>query len=443
MKWPADDNWTAFFAQAPPEDAAWAVHLLLGGRVKRIDAAVMRAALVETLDLPPEVVDQSVAAVKDPALAAALLFDTCCAGTTDDAGLAEWMDQRLLPLARQTPDEQIANIARWWPTADLPTAKLVSRLILGGTVRLAFERLRDALATALALPRADITHRLLTPFAPTPADWARLTAPAVGTPPSARLPAMPRVEIAAPPAGALPLIWSTPGPAAQLVKRAGEVHLWASGARPQTAMFPEIAQRAAALPDDTVLDCVLRPRVAARERLERRRLSPRMRETPVSLVVTRVRSGDPGDFTLAERLDGAPDALLAQARVAGAAGLCWLGPDADYVMAAPAREVIATLVYLQIGRRFIASFAVQRGDDWLPIAKVEVGGALYGWVKANTIERNGPVRVVPPVRRFRLRGGLEAAPRRKAKLWLKGAEIVAETDAPAHRLVELEPWLDE
>lgn len=445
MSWPREGDWAGWFGSASAEDAAWAVHLLLGGRIRRIDPGILRAALIEGFDLVPEIVDQSVDAVGDPALAMALIVDTLRTEAPAPApcGLRSWMEQRLLPLARLEPAAQIDAIARWWPTADLVLLQVICRLVLGGTVRLPFAALRDALSAALGLPAEVITHRLLAPFAPTVADWERLIAPARGIPPSRRLAPVPEVLIDTPPADpSIPVTWALPGPTVQLVKRAGEVHLWADDARPRTAMFPEIAALAADLPDGTVFDGVLRPRAAARERLERQRLGPRQRATPVELQVTRIRAGRPGPFAPIEPLTGDPAALLAKARALGARGLRWIAPDADRVLPAPAQEVVATLVYLQAGPRLVASFALPVGDAWLPVAKAEVERGLYAWVKANAIERNGPVLVAPPVRRFRLIGALQAAPRRKAKLWLDAAEVIAETDAPPSALAELVGWLD-
>ncbi len=89
-----------YFRSAPPADAAWAAYILSGRRLKRfIGPSLLYRWLVEASGLPEWLVDESYSTVGDMAESIALLMETDeSTKVATDVPLAEWIDERLLPL---------------------------------------------------------------------------------------------------------------------------------------------------------------------------------------------------------------------------------------------------------------------------------------------------------------------------------------------------------
>src|SRR5687767_6673209 len=106
-----------YFREAPPTDAAWATYMLSGRRLKRfIGPALLKRWLIEEAGLPEWLVDESYSSVGDLAETIALLT----AGTAqsqasaDNTSLADWIEERLLPLREAADDVQKQTITAWW-----------------------------------------------------------------------------------------------------------------------------------------------------------------------------------------------------------------------------------------------------------------------------------------------------------------------------------------
>ena len=99
----------------------------------------------------------------------------------DATGLAEWIEQRLLPLRGQAPQEQALALRRWWLELDGSEAFLLIKLI-GGAFRVGVSKLlvQRALAQAAGIDAKLVAQRMMgytdarTP--PTPARYAALIA---------------------------------------------------------------------------------------------------------------------------------------------------------------------------------------------------------------------------------------------------------------------------
>ena len=91
----------AYFRDAPPGDAAWATFFLAGRRLKRLIAsASLRAWAQEIADIPEWLLGECYAAAGDFAEVVALLIDALPAHACEpDVPLAEWIHDRILPLA--------------------------------------------------------------------------------------------------------------------------------------------------------------------------------------------------------------------------------------------------------------------------------------------------------------------------------------------------------
>ncbi len=296
--------------------------------------------------------------------------------------------------------------------------------------------------------------------------------------------------------------WKWDGIRVQLIRRGDAVFLWSRGEELITERFPEITLAARALPAGTVLDGELVPwRDGAvlpfgvlQTRIGRTNLTRRvLREAPVALLAfdlleldgDDIREQPQGERRLAlERVLGttgpnsvlrlsplidAPSwealrALRATSRERSVEGVMLKQVGAPYRVGRPRGEwwkwkidpytVDAVMVYAQAGHGRRASlhtdytFAVWDGETLVPVAKAYSGltdeeiGRLDAWVRANTLQRFGPVRAVPPHHVFELGfEGIQDSPRHKAGVALRFPRILRwRTDKPvgeASTLAEL------
>jgi DNA ligase-1 len=259
-----------YFEQAPAADAAWAAYFLAGGKPRQaVPTAVLRRTACEVAAIDDWLFEASYQAVGDLAETIAHVLPP---GTgRDDAGLAEWVEQRLAPVRGQPPDAQAAALRAWWSVLDGEQRFLLVKLI-GGGFRVGVSKLlvQRALAQAAGLDAKLVAQRMMgytdARSAPTPERYAALLAPASqqaaadgGQPypfflahpldaPAAQFDAL----IGAPADWLVE--WKYDGIRAQAVKRAGRVWLWSRGEELIGEGFPDALAPLAALPDGTVLD---------------------------------------------------------------------------------------------------------------------------------------------------------------------------------------------
>jgi len=104
----------AYLRAAAPQDAAWAVYFLAGGKPRQlVPTKVLRALAREVAGLPEWLFDESYEAVGDLAETIALLLPA--PGDTHDLGLADWVEQHLLPLRGMAPEALAPRCARSGP----------------------------------------------------------------------------------------------------------------------------------------------------------------------------------------------------------------------------------------------------------------------------------------------------------------------------------------
>jgi DNA ligase-1 len=255
---------TRYFRSAPPADAAWAAYILSGRRLKRfIGPALLSRWLIEASGLPEWLVSESYAAVGDMAETIALLIASESAEQAlTDVPLAEWIDERLLPLRDADEPAQREAIVTWWRTLPYRECFLLNKL-LTGELRVGVSELlvTRALAEVLEISRADVARRLMGEWRPSAAFWEALkSGEAPASDPSAPYPfylASP-LEDAVTSLGApadWQIEWKWDGIRGQLIRRQGQCFLWSRGEELVTERFPEIIAAAAALlPDGVVLD---------------------------------------------------------------------------------------------------------------------------------------------------------------------------------------------
>jgi len=456
----------AYFRTAEPADAAWAVHVLSGRRLKRlVGGARLRRMLVTAAGYPEWLVLASYAEVGDLAETVALLIDRQPDGEVAVPGLAAMVEDELLPLGRCDEDEQQRRIVAWWRRLERPERFLFTKLLTGALrVGVSELLLARALAEAFELPRSTIQHRLMGDWQPSAAFFRALTGPDDGAVVLSRpypfflaSPLEKAPETLGPPAAWL-AEWKWDGIRAQLIRRGGQTFLWSRGEELITERFPEVSELAASLPDGTVLDGELvawqdgvLPFAALQRRLGRKRVGPKLlAEVPVRLLAYDcleiggrdirgsaqvVRRATLEDLARRTPLELSPlvhferwDELAAareQSRGRGVEGLMLKRGDAAYEAGrrrggwwkwkVEPYAIDAVLIYAQAGHGRRASlftdytFAVPDEDGELkPIAKAYSGltdaeiRELDRWIRRNTLERFGPVRAVPAEQVFEI-----------------------------------------
>lgn len=267
--------------------------------------------------------------------------------------------------------------------------------------------------------------------------------------------------------------WKWDGIRAQLIRRGTMVGLWSRGEERLDGRFPEIEQSAQGLPDVVLDGEILGWRDTAplsfaelQKRIAKRTPGPRLlRDCPVQflaydlleldgtdwrprpLVERRAKlealaQAHPLHLMLSPTLDAVDwDGLTgvrAEARARGVEGLMLKRLDSPYQVGRRRGDwwkwklapltADAVLVYAQAGHGRWATlytdytFAIWDGNGRLvPFAKAYSGLddreilALDKWIRAHTLDRHGPVRVVEPVQVFELAfEGIQDSPRHKS-----------------------------
>lgn len=300
-----------YLHSAAPEDAAWAVYFLAGGKPRQlVPTKLLRLLAQEAAGLPEWLFDESYEAVGDLAETISLLLPPPT--EAHDLGLAVWIEQHLLPL-RKTPPEALADTlrAQWRQLA--ADERLVYFKLMTGSFRVGVSRLQvtQALAAVGGLDPKRVAQRLMgythISGQPSAADYALLIGAENDSELNQKTSGQPYPFFLAhpfnqpvdqfdallgPPADWI-VEWKWDGIRAQLVKRGGAVSLWSRGEELVTDRFPELATMGDALPDGTVLDGEIvvwrddrvQPFAELQRRIGRKTLGPKLlREIPVVLL---------------------------------------------------------------------------------------------------------------------------------------------------------------
>lgn len=259
------DAMVEYFTSADPADSAWAVHFLRGERPKRLIAVrkLVEWAAAET-EIPAWLFDECYDAVGDLAETIALLLPRAVASS--DLPLHVWIEQRLLPIARQSVMQQRESMLRAWRELD-GTERLVWNKLITGAFRLGVSQqlVIRALSKALSVDEGIIAHRLSGSWLPTSAAYAALgRVDAADADASRPYPFFLAYALdddleSLGTAGDWSAEWKWDGIRAQVLRRGGTTYIWSRGEELVTDRFPEVAAAATFLPDGTVLDGELMP----------------------------------------------------------------------------------------------------------------------------------------------------------------------------------------
>ncbi len=258
-----------YFARAAPDDAAWALYFLAGGKPRQlVPTAVLRETACRLAGVDAWLFDECYQAVGDLAETIAHILPPVAEPV--HLGLAAWLQDHLLPLRGLSPQDQSQRLAGYWGELDAAGRFLLVKLI-GGGFRVGVSKLlvQRALAAWTGLDAQLLAQRLVgwtdARQTPSAARWRELVAPAgssngpTGQPYPFFLahPLQDALQVEAQTLGALQdwlVEWKYDGIRAQIVKRAGQVWIWSRGEELVSERFPEVVALAAALPEGTVLD---------------------------------------------------------------------------------------------------------------------------------------------------------------------------------------------
>jgi DNA ligase-1 len=253
----------AYFTTAPPANAAWALYFLTGRRLKRLlRSGHLHEWTMELSGLPSWLLEESYGAVGDFAETIALVVSDPARGEAPpDLPLAEWIEERLVPLRNSSDREQRERVTSWWRTLERAQLFLLNKLLTGEfRVGVSQTLVMRAVAQAFNLPVDVVAHRLMGFWYPSAEFFERLRAQSFQDADLSRpypfFLASP-IEEALETRGAIDewlLEWKWDGIRAQIVRRGADVFIWSRGEELVTDRFPEVREAARSLPPGTVID---------------------------------------------------------------------------------------------------------------------------------------------------------------------------------------------
>lgn len=338
----------AYLAAAEPVDAAWAVFLLTGQRLKRLlKSRQLWAWSLQRTGLPEWLQSECYNVVGDFAESIALLLDDGRPERSSDVSLHTWIEDRLLLLTTLDEVDQRKAVLGWWEELSGTQLLLFNKLVTG-ELRIGASQglVVRAVAKAAGIDEATAAHRLAGNWRPTPQWFQGLIAPASAADAGAisherasrPYPFFLASQLEGGPAelgnpAEWLIEWKWDGIRAQLIRRGGHIWLWSRGDDLITDRFPEIRDAAARLPDGTVLDGEVMayrdgplPFAVLQKRIGRKDLTARiLRDAPAAFVAYDILEdggADIRDRPLSERrarlgrlLEAAPGRLVLSPRV--------------------------------------------------------------------------------------------------------------------------------
>jgi DNA ligase 1 len=252
-----------YLKSAAPQDAAWAVYLLAGGKLRQsVPTRVLRASACARAGLADWLFEECYQSVGDLAETIALVLGPGKA--QDTSSLGEWM-QRIESCRGQPEETLVARLHDYWAGLDSQQRFVMNKLITGG-FRVGVSRLlvTRALAQAFEMDEKLLAQRLIGYLSTSTSPSAHRFKQILGAAEHAEDRAQPYPFFLAhpwPQGTSLPepvddwqLEWKWDGIRCQLVFRQGNLHLWSRGEELITPRFPELQALAARLPADCVID---------------------------------------------------------------------------------------------------------------------------------------------------------------------------------------------
>ena len=449
---------STYFDQAPPADRLWALALLAGRRPKRqVTATQLRLFAVEQAGIPLWLFEESYHSVGDLAETVALLVAQTAPDMEMSLSDAMQLLARIDKTDEATKREAIVGV---WQSTTPAERFVFTKLITGGfRVGVSQTLVVKALAGLTGQPVPALTHRLMGTWLPSTTTWDALVLAPLQADISRPYPFFLAYPAEAPDQLGQPeewlAEWKWDGIRSQTIKRAGEVFVWSRGEDLITEKFPEIVKMAQAWPDGTVIDGEILPMIEGtiadfnvlQTRIGRKNLSAKiLKEAPAVLYaydMLEFGGEDLRQLPLASRRQklaelvqatDSPDLMLSapvafdtwaqlaelrlKSRAYSAEGFMLKRLSSTYQTGRKKGDwwkwkidplsIDAVLIYAQKGHGRRAdifsdyTFAVWDGDRLVPFAKAYSGlsdaemNKVDAYIKANTLEKFGPVRTVKP-----------------------------------------------
>ena len=261
----------SYFLETTPEDAAWAVYFLSGGRPRQlVPTKLLRELTLTVSGLPQWLFEESYQSVGDLAETMTLLLPKNL--RTSNEGLANWVENKLLPLRGLQPEILMLQLLPLLKQLD-QQGQLVCIKLITGSFRVGVSRLlvTRALAAVSGIDAKRIAQRLVgytdLSARPSAAHYLKLIAP-VNEEGDERMEGQPypfflahalqiptdQFEVLIGSPNQWQVEWKWDGIRAQLVKRDGQLWIWSRGEELVTDRFPELNILADCLTDGTVID---------------------------------------------------------------------------------------------------------------------------------------------------------------------------------------------
>lgn len=304
----------AYFKQASPNDAAWAVYFLAGGKPRQIvTTKLLRQLAINASQLPEWLFEESYHAVGDLAETITLILPKPEVVLDNTEGLAIWIEEKLLPLRGLPTENLIPNLLNFLFQLNKESQFVCIKLITGnlrvGVSKLLVTRALGIFAevdakrvaqrlvgyTSISVkPSADLYQRLIAPVTTDSLDERDAGQPYpffLAHPLQIDLDGF-QTQLGEP--SNWQIEWKWDGIRAQLVKRDGQLWIWSRGEELVTDRFPELVGLSEFLPDGTVLDGEIvillegkiQPFSLLQQRLGRKSTNAQLlKKAPVAMIV--------------------------------------------------------------------------------------------------------------------------------------------------------------
>ena len=248
----------AYFCQAAPKDAIWAVYFLTGSRIKRlVKTGLLRQWATEEAGMSQWLFEECYDRVGDLAETISLVLPPKQSSVADRGpSLQSLIESQLIPLGELDEEDLRQSVVRLWQQFDQRERFVLGKLMMGGfRVGVSKRLVIRALAKHTSIDAATITHRLMGHWEPTAEFYEELVDPdenetAISKPYPFFL-ANPLKDEPASLGEVSDWVaeWKWDGIRAQVIRREGQTFIWSRGEDLVTDQFPEVESAASELPD--------------------------------------------------------------------------------------------------------------------------------------------------------------------------------------------------
>ena len=262
----------AYFRSTDLASAAWGLYFLSGQKLQRlVSSSLLRQWAIEESQIEPWLFDECYEAVGDLAETISLVVPRPTeVGAV--SSLAEWVEQRLLPLRRLTVSEQRTAIVANWRQLNQVSCLVLNKLLTGSfRVGVSQKLVVRGLALASDVAAEVLAHRLMGSWQPSAEFLSELLDPDGGDAEVSRpypfFLASP-LEVESAELGEIEswqAEWKWDGIRAQVIRRQGQTFIWSRGEELMRDRFPELELEAKQLSDGTALDGEIVGRLGRRD----------------------------------------------------------------------------------------------------------------------------------------------------------------------------------